>query len=266
MRTSLMTLGLLTACTTLPADEADPTPKCDGVLQEEEGAVIDGTFDRDNDGFKDADAPGCADVYAQLDCNDDNPNIRPDVAETLCNGVDDDCNEITEDNFDNDGDGSNNCEDCDDTDERMWPGNTEICWDSVDNDCDAIIDNECGANYNGTFEISPAPLYSCALGVMNIDFDQLAVVYNPPEVTMYNVGGIQPGTMSGTIDNVGYFYLEKEVILGTVAACDEYYRLFGTFTDADHFDGTLQALYSGFCLNCAFQEWTFTGTRIDATY
>jgi len=263
---SLSLLVLMSSCLTVPAEEPDPTPKCDGVLQDEEGGEIDGSFDKDNDGFKDRDAPGCAEVYGLLDCNDDNPNIRPDAGETLCNGIDDDCNEETPDSFDNDGDGSSLCEDCDDTDERVWPGNTEICWDNVDNDCDTIIDNACGEDYNGNFQITPGPVYTCALGVMDIDFDELAVIYSPPYATMYNVGGVQPGSMDGTIDNYGYFYLEKEVILGTPAACDEYYRLFGTFTDADTFEGTLQALYLGFCLNCAFQEWTFTGTRVPSTY
>jgi len=261
----LFLLGLMSACTTVPSQDLDPTPKCDGVLQEEEGSIIDAPFDKDNDGFNAQNEADCADVYARLDCDDDNPNIRPDQAETLCNGVDDDCNDLTSDNFDNDGDGSNNCDDCDDTDERVWPGNTEVCWDSIDNDCDAIIDNGCGDNYNGTFTIDPVPQYNCAT-IIDIDFAEVAVIYNPPYTTMYNIGGVQPGAMDGTIDNLGYFYLEKEVILGTLAACDEYYRLFGTFTDADHFEGTLQTLYSGFCLNCSFQEWTFTGTRVESTY
>ena len=93
----------------------------------------------------------------------------------------------------------------------------------------------------------------------------MAVIFSPPYLTIYNVGGVQPGSMDGTVDPSGYFYMEKLIDLGTNFDCDEEYRLFGTFTDGDHFTATLQANYTGVCLNCAYQEFNFTGTRIDGT-
>ncbi len=258
---------ILASCTPVPVVEEDPTPICDGILQIDEGSVIDSTFDKDNDGFKDKNETACHDVYDpdRLDCNDDDANIRPDVSEISCNYIDDDCNELTEDSHDSDNDGTSNCDDCDDGNEFVFPGATEVCWDGLDNDCDTIVDNDCGEDYNGNFAIDPVPQYSCSLNFVQIDFDEMAIIYSPPYVTMWNVGGIQPGSMDGDIDNLGVFSLNKLVDLGTNFDCNEEYRLFGEFSDADHFEATLQANFTGVCLNCEFQEWTFSGTRIDTT-
>ncbi len=95
------------------------------------------------------------------DCDDENPAVNPDIAET-CNGVDDDCNGTIDDGVtlvfyaDTDGDGFgdalvvadfceaqpgwvNDATDCDDTDATAFPGNPETC-DGVDNDCNAEVD------------------------------------------------------------------------------------------------------------------------------
>ncbi len=262
----LLTIFVLTGCPVPEAVDDDPTPRCDGVLQEDEGSIIDSTFDADNDGFKDKDVVECHDIYdpAQLDCDDDNPNIRPNIAETTCNGIDDDCNETTPDSSDADADGVDNCTDCDDNDDGVFPGNEEACWDGIDNDCDATIDNDCGFNYNGVFAIDePTPLYSCFLQTISIDFDEITVIYVPPAVTVFNTHGIQPGTLDGEFDQPGVFVLEKAVPYGTPAGCDEYYRLSGEFLDADTFTATLEVVFGqGICLNCANQAWEVTGHRV----
>ncbi|MFM9947176.1 MAG: MopE-related protein [Saprospiraceae bacterium] len=97
------------------------------------------------------------------DCNDNNAAIKPGVPE-ICDGVDNNCNGMTDDGLpfttyytDADGDGygtgsgqsrcSNPGEgfatqagDCNDNNAAIKPGATEVC-DGVDNNCDGTVDN-----------------------------------------------------------------------------------------------------------------------------
>ena len=133
--------------------------------------------DNDGDALIDCDDPGdcsaeptCTDVdgdrySAAEDCDDSDPAVFPGATE-LCDGVDNDCDGTTDqdalDAFtwyaDADGDGFGDasnattaCDapggftfdatDCDDTDAAICPGAAEVC-DSVDNDCDALVDDD----------------------------------------------------------------------------------------------------------------------------
>ena len=112
-------------------------------------------LDEDGDGFT-----------SDVDCDDADPDHNPDTPE-LCNGVDDNCNGVADEDpsdgetywFDSDGDGYGGqttskvlCEardfytldntDCDDTDDDVNPGAAEVCDDDdVDEDCDGVADD-----------------------------------------------------------------------------------------------------------------------------
>ncbi len=76
------------------------------------------------------------------DCNDTNSQTYPGATE-ICDGQDNDCNDIIDDEeLDLDNDGFMICnDDCNDTNPNTYPGATEIC-DGQDNDCNDIIDDE----------------------------------------------------------------------------------------------------------------------------
>ncbi len=96
----------------------------------------------------DADGDG---VPSDQDCDDQDFNNAPGLFEN-CDGQDNDCDGLVDEDFDEDADGVTTCgpdlsfgtddDDCDDsaaTGSNNYPGNVEIC-DGEDNDCDAAID------------------------------------------------------------------------------------------------------------------------------
>jgi hypothetical protein len=112
-------------------DSCDPCvdPDQDGLCSAVDPCRGQGTEDRDGDGW-------CQDV----DCDDTLAAVHPQVAETTCNGLDDDCSGSTPDKPDADKDGFAVCEDCDDRDPARFPGARERC-DGHDDDCNAQIDD-----------------------------------------------------------------------------------------------------------------------------
>ena len=148
---------------------------CDGDI-DEEGALGCSDFyaDGDDDDWGQEDDVKCLCAASQEhkvetagDCNDDNPGINPAQPEK-CNGVDDDCDSVVDEedaqgcktyflDDDEDGyglDGESLClclaqdpylalqnGDCDDDDGTIFPEGLEKC-DGQDNDCDSEVDEQ----------------------------------------------------------------------------------------------------------------------------
>ncbi len=142
---------------------------CDGTVDEEPTDGVEVYVDGDGDGYGDGDnVLGCADAsgYAAEagDCDDGNPSVHPGATE-ICDGADNDCDTLTDDEDDdldtssitptypdNDGDGYGDTasetlvcspppdhildgNDCDDTDAWTYPGAAEVC-DGKKTDCE----------------------------------------------------------------------------------------------------------------------------------
>ncbi len=90
-------------------------------------------------GNNNANVDGDAFTVAEGDCDDNDPDVNPGVAEDTYNGKDDDCDPLTLDD-DLDEDGYPDATDCDDTRAEVNPGNDELCGDGLDNDCDTGVD------------------------------------------------------------------------------------------------------------------------------
>ena len=109
---------------------------CDGLDNNCDEAIDEGLdFDLDEDGFFGPDS--CQEV---TDCDDNAFDVNP-AADEICNGIDDNCDELLLDTEVNeDGDDFMICEDdCDDTQSGTYPGAPELC-DTIDNNCDGTAD------------------------------------------------------------------------------------------------------------------------------
>ncbi len=154
------------------------TEICDGLDNDcndqiDEGlAVMTYYVDSDGDGFGDTNISidTCLAISGYViddtDCNDNDASIFPGAAE-VCDGLDNDCNNLIDDGLtvttyymDNDGDGFGDasisidtCQaisgyviddtDCNDNDANIFPGATEVCGDGLDNNCDGQADEGC---------------------------------------------------------------------------------------------------------------------------
>lgn len=99
---------------------------CDiGAFEQKDCSQKGPDFDADGDGV-----PYC------FDCNDQDELVSEGAVETLCNGLDDDCNPETLDYEDRDGDGASICIDCADNDPNRSPFFQEIPCNGIDDDCD----------------------------------------------------------------------------------------------------------------------------------
>ncbi|HHO53144.1 MAG TPA: hypothetical protein ENK18_20285 [Deltaproteobacteria bacterium] len=108
----------------------------DGIDQDCDGLVDEGTIWTDDDGDGFAEAGG--------DCDDTDAGVNPAAIE-VCDGIDADCDGLIDDEtdcYDDDGDGfSEDDGDCNDGDIAVSPDATEDPANGIDDDCDGITDD-----------------------------------------------------------------------------------------------------------------------------
>ena len=213
----------LNPCAVVPADSDGDTiadlddncPEASNLLQADQ--EFDGVGDacdncpavanptqsnRDGDGLGDACDDDDADGFnADVDCDDDDPQVNPGATET-CNFIDDNCDDVVDEGFDLDGDLFTTCGgDCEDSDPAVNPGASEgpsgdtTCSDAADNDCDGLTDG-----------LDP----DCQGGGCLVDGDcDDGLFCNGAETC--SAGSCQPGTPPSVDDGVSC----------TVDSCDE---------------------------------------------
>ena len=90
-------------------------------------------IDADGDGFFALSDNG-------LDCDDSDPAVNPSAVEICADGIDNNCDGITDIGVDVDGDDVDSCLDCDDGLVTTFPGAPELC-NGVDDDCNGLVDD-----------------------------------------------------------------------------------------------------------------------------
>jgi len=121
----------------------------DGVDQDCDGVIDNGTEVFDDDGDCACEAPpctgsvdpACTTFSSEADCSDGHAAVGPGVVEIPDNGIDDDCDGVVDQGtLDVDSDGyAPSGGDCDDGDATVYPGAPELP-DGQDNDCDTVAD------------------------------------------------------------------------------------------------------------------------------
>jgi hypothetical protein len=196
------------------ADELcnDRDDDCDGDVDEEavDGAEVFADGDGDGVGAGAALGEACeldeGESFDDDDCDDADPLVAPGLPE-LCDGLDNDCNGLVDDDvvavawfLDLDGDGfgdeSTRVEDCaspgvdyvlvsgdcDDGDPATSPDADEVC-DGVDNDCDGVVDEDAldrFADADGDGFGEPGTRADCDVGVVDdTDCDDDDPTVNP---------------------------------------------------------------------------------------
>jgi MYXO-CTERM domain-containing protein len=114
-------------------------------------------LDEDGDGAcivgRDADGDGsCADAGElddpAFDCDDQDATVSS-LAVEACDAVDNDCDGVVDEGFDEDADGYTTCAgDCDDGDGGAFPGAVEVC-NGIDDDCEGGIDEDFDLDLDG---------------------------------------------------------------------------------------------------------------------
>ncbi len=161
--------------------------ECDGVDNDGDGDI--------DEGFEDVDGDGEADCV--------------DVEE--CDGIDNNGNGEIDEGFDGDGDGFGTCQtgdspgmvDCNDSEASVYPGATENVSNSMDDDCDGLIDEDDSVYIEGSLIISE--VMNNPSNVADIRGEWFEV-YNPSEVdvalnglTITDVEGLESHRISTSV-------------------------------------------------------------------
>ncbi|MFT5681475.1 MAG: hypothetical protein ACI8RZ_002381 [Myxococcota bacterium] len=111
---------------------------CDGVDEDCDGEIDEGTNCSDDDGDGYTEDEG--------DCSDADADVFPGATEEY-DGIDNNCDGYTDEGtaaFDDDGDGYSEIEgDCDDDNPDRSPVGVDWCRDGIDNDCTGVADDDC---------------------------------------------------------------------------------------------------------------------------
>ncbi len=138
-------------------DPRDTDEDCDGAADDDDDDTSGWQTwyaDADGDGYGDADTTSAACdassgwVSNAEDCDDSDTSVSPDATETWYDGIDQDCDALSDYDADQDGYAYDayGGTDCDDTNADISPAATETWYDGTDQDCDAASDWDADAD------------------------------------------------------------------------------------------------------------------------
>ncbi|MBX7183197.1 MAG: T9SS type A sorting domain-containing protein, partial [Bacteroidia bacterium] len=209
--------------------------------------------DLDGDGFGGSVAgtncPSGQVVLIGGDCNDNNANINPNATE-VCNGVDDDCDGLTDEGvtttfyLDSDNDGYGNpaqstqaCSqpvgyvtnnlDCNDANASIHPLAQELCGNGIDDNCNGQIDEEC--------TVTNLAVSSCGITVSNLSTALVAVPITGAQDYRFRVsngeGYLSIFTVGGPTNSFSFNQLSPAVTLSTSYTVEVGVKLNGIWGD-----------------------------------